>query len=162
LGLSAQGEDRSRNSRTRGNNRGEGRVSALPPFRRRSTWTDTTHAFAQSRRLQNTTSPISSRSWANSSQYRNSAAASRKNFSARDARPWQRHASSAAQCSTNWHRPTLRTTREGQTMGDRALLIFTDNTDVSPVIYLHWHGSQVPELLRQHKDLMASRGADVQ
>jgi hypothetical protein len=47
-------------------------------------------------------------------------------------------------------------------MGDRALIIFTDGEDVSPVIYLHWAGSRVPDLLHQHKDLMASRGADVQ
>ena len=47
-------------------------------------------------------------------------------------------------------------------MGDRALIIFTDGEDVSPVIYLHWAGSRVPDLLHRHKDLMASRGADVQ
>ena len=47
-------------------------------------------------------------------------------------------------------------------MGDRALVIFTDGEKVSPVIYLHWAGSRVPDLLHRHKDLMASRGADVQ
>jgi hypothetical protein len=47
-------------------------------------------------------------------------------------------------------------------MGDRALIIFTDGENVSPVIYLHWAGSRVPDLLRQHKALMISRGADVQ
>jgi hypothetical protein len=46
-------------------------------------------------------------------------------------------------------------------MGDRALIIFTDGERVSPVIYLHWSGSRVPDLLEQHKALMASRGADV-
>jgi hypothetical protein len=46
-------------------------------------------------------------------------------------------------------------------MGDRALIIFTDGKDVSPVIYLHWSGSKVPRLLEQHKALMATRGADV-
>ena len=46
-------------------------------------------------------------------------------------------------------------------MGDRALVIFTDGERVSPVIYLHWSGSRVPDLLEQHKALMASRGADV-
>ena len=46
-------------------------------------------------------------------------------------------------------------------MGDRALIIFTDGKDVSPVIYLHWSGSKVPRLLEQHKALMAPRGADV-
>jgi hypothetical protein len=46
-------------------------------------------------------------------------------------------------------------------MGDRALIIFTDGEDVSPVIYLHWSGSKVPALLDEHKALMASRGADV-
>ena len=47
-------------------------------------------------------------------------------------------------------------------MGDRALVIFTDGKDVSPVIYLHWHGSSAPGLLMQHRQLMASRGADLQ
>jgi hypothetical protein len=46
-------------------------------------------------------------------------------------------------------------------MGDRAIILFTDGTDVSPSVYLHWHGSRVPDLLDQHKTLMASRGADV-
>lgn len=47
-------------------------------------------------------------------------------------------------------------------MGDRAIIVFTDGEDVSPVIYLHWSGSNVPALLEQHKTLMASRGADLQ
>ncbi len=47
-------------------------------------------------------------------------------------------------------------------MGDRAVIIFTDGTEISPVIYLHWHGSNVPALLEQHKELMASCGADLQ
>lgn len=36
-------------------------------------------------------------------------------------------------------------------MGDRALIIFhdKDKKDFSPVIYLHWHGSQVKELLEK-------------
>src|SRR5437763_13243989 len=46
-------------------------------------------------------------------------------------------------------------------MGDRALIIFTDGEQVSPVVYLHWAGAEVPALLEQHKALMASRGADV-
>ena len=40
-------------------------------------------------------------------------------------------------------------------------MIFTDGKEVSPVIYLHWSGSKVPDLLEQHKALMVSRGADV-
>ena len=46
-------------------------------------------------------------------------------------------------------------------MGDRALIIVTDGADVSPVIYLHWHGSAVPEILARLKDRMTSRGPDV-
>src|SRR5262249_2676489 len=46
-------------------------------------------------------------------------------------------------------------------MGDRAFIIFTDGEEVSPVIYLHWAGSEVPAFLEQHKALMTSRGADV-
>lgn len=46
-------------------------------------------------------------------------------------------------------------------MGDRALVVFTDGSEVSPITYLHWAGSKVPKLLEQLKVLMASRGADV-
>src|SRR5947209_3188759 len=46
-------------------------------------------------------------------------------------------------------------------MGDRALIIFTDGEQVSPVTYLHWSGSDVPALLEEHRALMESRGADV-
>jgi hypothetical protein len=53
------------------------------------------------------------------------------------------------------------TTAKEKKMGDRALIIFTDGKEVSPVIYLHWSGSKVPDLLEHHKALMASRGADV-
>ena len=46
-------------------------------------------------------------------------------------------------------------------MGDRALITFTDGENISPVVYLHWAGAEVPALLEQHKALMASRGADM-
>ena len=46
-------------------------------------------------------------------------------------------------------------------MGDRARIVFTDGNEVSPVIYLHWHGSQVTYLLEQLRDLMATRGPDL-
>jgi len=47
-------------------------------------------------------------------------------------------------------------------MGDRALVIFHDDTTVSPVIYLHWSGSEVPQLAAAHEKLMADRKGDVQ
>lgn len=46
-------------------------------------------------------------------------------------------------------------------MGDRALVVFTDGREVSPTVYLHWDGREVPAWLEEHKRLMASRGADV-
>jgi hypothetical protein len=46
-------------------------------------------------------------------------------------------------------------------MGDRALVIFTDGNEVSPTVYLHWHGQQVPELLKEIAALMADRLDDV-
>lgn len=46
-------------------------------------------------------------------------------------------------------------------MGDRALIIFKDKTEVSPVVYLHWMGSEVPELLKEHKKLMTGREDDL-
>lgn len=55
-------------------------------------------------------------------------------------------------------------------MGDRALVIFFGASDalsakkvhveVSPTAYLHVHGSEVPELLKEHKQLMSSRTND--
>lgn len=38
-------------------------------------------------------------------------------------------------------------------MGNRAAILFFDRNQVSPTIYLHWHGSDVPNWL----DLLAKR-----
>ena len=46
-------------------------------------------------------------------------------------------------------------------MGDRALLIVHNATDVSPTIYLHWSGHAVPNLIDDLKSLMADRTDDV-
>ena len=50
-------------------------------------------------------------------------------------------------------------------MGDRALVQFKckhgDNLEVSPVIYLHWLGHRVHELLERHRTVMAGRTGDV-
>ena len=46
-------------------------------------------------------------------------------------------------------------------MGDRALVVFSDGRDVSPVVYLHWNGTEVPEWLEEHKYLMGGRMGDV-
>lgn len=32
-------------------------------------------------------------------------------------------------------------------MGDRALIIFTDDAEVSPTVYLHWAGESVPDYI---------------
>jgi hypothetical protein len=45
-------------------------------------------------------------------------------------------------------------------MGDRALVIFKDETKISPVIYLHWAGSDVPQYIEELKALMADRRGD--
>lgn len=42
-------------------------------------------------------------------------------------------------------------------MGDRASVIFFDKFQVSPVIYLHWHGSRVPDWIEELRCLMAER-----
>lgn len=48
-------------------------------------------------------------------------------------------------------------------MGDRAVIHFVDARDeVSPGVYLHWGGSDVPALLRATFDLMATRRGDMQ
>lgn len=47
-------------------------------------------------------------------------------------------------------------------MGDRALVQFTDGVEgFSPVIYLHWNGSEVGEWLRELRDLMRGRNLDL-
>lgn len=42
-------------------------------------------------------------------------------------------------------------------MGDRASVIFFDKSQVSPVVYLHWHGSRVPDWIEELRCLMADR-----
>ena len=42
-------------------------------------------------------------------------------------------------------------------MGDRASVIFFDKVQVSPVVYLHWHGSRVPDWIEELRCLMAER-----
>jgi hypothetical protein len=45
-------------------------------------------------------------------------------------------------------------------MGDRACVVFFDRTGVSPTVYLHWHGGEVPTWLGQLKDRMNGRFSD--
>jgi hypothetical protein len=45
-------------------------------------------------------------------------------------------------------------------MGDRALVIFKTEDEISPAAYLHWSGNAVPEILEQHKTLMKTRTGD--
>jgi hypothetical protein len=45
-------------------------------------------------------------------------------------------------------------------MGDRALVVFKDKSEISPVIYLHWAGSDVPEYIDALRDLMGDRMGD--
>ncbi len=46
-------------------------------------------------------------------------------------------------------------------MGDRALVILKDRNDYSPVMYLHWHAPQVQNDANGLKEVMESRGADL-
>lgn len=48
-------------------------------------------------------------------------------------------------------------------MGDRALVVFADKSvgDVSPTVYLHTRGCDVPKLLEKHKARMGERKDDV-
>lgn len=46
-------------------------------------------------------------------------------------------------------------------MGDRALVQFKDNNEVSPVVYLHWDGSEVKDWLQELRELMGDRFSDV-
>ena len=45
-------------------------------------------------------------------------------------------------------------------MGDRALVIFHDKYRISPGVYLHWHGDQVPALLAELAEYMKGRYGD--
>lgn len=47
-------------------------------------------------------------------------------------------------------------------MGDRALVVFTDGSEVSPTVYLHWSGGRVPALIDELKTVMTGREGDVQ
>lgn len=46
-------------------------------------------------------------------------------------------------------------------MGDRALVLFRNEQEVSPTVYLHWAGSEVPEMLDILKEHMTGRYDDV-
>ena len=46
-------------------------------------------------------------------------------------------------------------------MGDRALVIFKHQDNYSPVTYLHWHGSDVPQLLWNTREWMVGRENDL-
>lgn len=47
-------------------------------------------------------------------------------------------------------------------MGDRALVVFhsADKTDVTPTVYLHWLGNDVPALIAETKAVMKGRDDD--
>jgi hypothetical protein len=45
-------------------------------------------------------------------------------------------------------------------MGDRATVIFFDDQILSPMVYLHWHGRVVPELLQLLRVRMTGRTGD--
>lgn len=45
-------------------------------------------------------------------------------------------------------------------MGNRACIVFFDSVRVSPTIYLHWHGGQVPLWLDQLRNRMQGRFGD--
>jgi hypothetical protein len=46
-------------------------------------------------------------------------------------------------------------------MGDRAVVVFRDESNVSPTVYLHWNGSDVPRLLSELKETMKGREGDL-
>ncbi len=46
-------------------------------------------------------------------------------------------------------------------MGDRALVIFHYRECVSPVVYLHWNGREVPAWLNDLREIMRGRESDV-
>jgi len=45
-------------------------------------------------------------------------------------------------------------------MGDRASVLFFDRYRVSPTVYLHWHGSNVPDWLDELTRRMDGRAGD--
>ena len=42
-------------------------------------------------------------------------------------------------------------------MGNRAIVIFYDNDRISPTVYLHWCGGEVPKLLSELAESMKGR-----
>lgn len=47
-------------------------------------------------------------------------------------------------------------------MGDRAMVRFRDSNNVSPAVYLHWSGSEVPVLVADTAGIMRSRPNDAE
>lgn len=45
-------------------------------------------------------------------------------------------------------------------MGDRALVVFTDANTISPGVYLHWNGREVPSMIANLAKLMKGRYGD--
>ena len=45
-------------------------------------------------------------------------------------------------------------------MGNRAIVVFKNGSEVSPRVYLHWGGSQVPQVLARWWELMEGRRGD--
>lgn len=46
-------------------------------------------------------------------------------------------------------------------MGDRALIVLKDEQNFSPVAYLHWHAPQVQNYINRLREVVQSRGADL-
>jgi hypothetical protein len=47
-------------------------------------------------------------------------------------------------------------------MGNRALVVFYDERQISPTVYLHWNGGQVPDLLGDLAEYMKDRYGDAE
>lgn len=49
-------------------------------------------------------------------------------------------------------------------MGDRALIQFVDERQgvTSPIVYLHWNGTEAPEYIRECAELMKGRDGDAE
>jgi hypothetical protein len=47
-------------------------------------------------------------------------------------------------------------------MGNRAIVIFFDNDRISPTVYLHWCGGEVPRLLSELAKYMTGRYGDAE
>jgi hypothetical protein len=47
-------------------------------------------------------------------------------------------------------------------MGDRALVVFYDQQQVSPAVYLHWNGGSVPDMLADLAVYMKGRYGDAE